>query len=311
MIEWTDATWNPITGCSVISPGCKHCYAMKLAGTRLQHHRSRAGLTVATKAGPVWTGEVRFNEEWIAQPLRWRRPRRVFVCAHGDLFHEDVPDAWIDRVFDVMEARPARHIFQVLTKRSARMRDYISARWRLPESIAFFYDLSESTPLFQVPENIWLGVSIEDRERMLARGGDLANTPAAKTFWSVEPLIGPLGTIPDDLLPDWMIVGGESGDGARPMHIQWVRILRDHCASAAVPFFFKQWGEWQGGRPRPAGAPGRFALVPNENLSWAGIAYTDSYPRQFSAFGSSVMERIGKKAAGRLLDGVEHNGMPA
>jgi protein gp37 len=128
-IEWTDATWNPITGCSVVSPGCTNCYAMRLAGTRLAHHESRAGLTRDTKAGPVWTGEVRFNEQWIDQPLRWRKPRLIFVCAHGDLFAEGVPDEWIDRVFAVMALAP-QHTFQVLTKRSARMREYMSAARR-------------------------------------------------------------------------------------------------------------------------------------------------------------------------------------
>ena len=115
-IEWTDATWNPITGCSVVSPGCTNCYAMKLAGTRLQHHPSRTGLTKDTKAGPVWTGEVRFNEQWLDEPLRWKRPRMIFVCAHGDLFAEGVPDEWIDKTFAVMALAP-QHIFQVLTKR--------------------------------------------------------------------------------------------------------------------------------------------------------------------------------------------------
>ncbi|MBX9876765.1 MAG: phage Gp37/Gp68 family protein [Beijerinckiaceae bacterium] len=124
-IEWTDATWNPITGCSVVSPGCTNCYAMKLAGTRLAHHPSRAGLTRDTKAGPVWNGTLRFNEEWLTQPLHWKRPRMVFVCAHGDLFHEDVPDEWIDMVFAVMALSPL-HTFQVLTKRAERMRAYIS-----------------------------------------------------------------------------------------------------------------------------------------------------------------------------------------
>lgn len=124
-IEWTDATWNPITGCAVVSPGCTNCYAMKLAGTRLRHHPSRAGLTRDSKAGPVWTGEVRLNEQWLTQPLQWRRPRKIFVCAHGDLFAENVPDAWIDRVFAVMALCP-QHTFQVLTKRSKRMREYCS-----------------------------------------------------------------------------------------------------------------------------------------------------------------------------------------
>ena len=128
-IEWTDATWNPITGCSVVSPGCTNCYAMKLAGGRLRNHPSRQGLTRLQKKGagwrPVWTGEVRFNEQWLDQPLRWQRPRRVFVCAHGDLFHEHVPDEWIDRVFAVM-ALAGDHTFQVLTKRAERMHEYLS-----------------------------------------------------------------------------------------------------------------------------------------------------------------------------------------
>ncbi len=124
-IEWTDATWNPITGCSVVSPGCTNCYAMHLAGTRMKNHPSRIGLTDASKAGPVWNGALRFNQEWLEQPLRWRKPRMIFVCAHGDLFHESAPDAWIDQVFDVM-ARAPQHRFQVLTKRAQRMRDYLS-----------------------------------------------------------------------------------------------------------------------------------------------------------------------------------------
>jgi len=124
--EWTDATWNPITGCSVVSNGCKHCYAMKLAGTRLQHHPSRAGLTVDTKNGPVWNGEVRFNGLWLDQPLHWKRPRMVFVCAHADLFHEAVPDEWIDKVFAVM-ALASQHTFQVLTKRPERMLKYLTS----------------------------------------------------------------------------------------------------------------------------------------------------------------------------------------
>ena len=124
-IEWADATWNPITGCSLVSPGCVSCYAMRLAGGRLQHHPSRAGLTQPSKAGPVWNGAVRFNEQWLRQPLQWRRPRRIFVCAHSDLFAEGVPDAWIDRVFAVMALAP-QHTFLVLTKRPERMRRYLT-----------------------------------------------------------------------------------------------------------------------------------------------------------------------------------------
>jgi len=210
-IEWTDATWQPITGCSVVSPGCTNCYAMRLAGTRLRHHPSRAGLTRETKAGPVWTGEVRFNEEWLDQPLRWQRGRRIFVCAHGDLFHEDVPDAWIDRVFAVMALCP-QHTFQVLTKRAKRMRDYFSkikremllrcgddadvAPRRLDDHAC---DISRSPCAAGFMEeqpwplsNVWLGVSVEDQERADVRIPHLLRTPAQVRFLSCEPLLGPL-----------------------------------------------------------------------------------------------------------------------
>ena len=202
-IEWTEATWNPITGCSLASPGCTNCYAMKLAGTRLQNHESRKGLTIDTKAGPVWTGEVRLNEQWLDQPLRWKRPRMIFVCAHGDLFHENVPDEWIDRVFAVM-ALATQHTFQVLTKRADRMRAYVNKRGR-----SYIGDLSRGidavgalarkradapgrdTPKWPLP-NVWLGVSVEDQVRADERIDDLLATRAAKRWLSCEPLLGPL-----------------------------------------------------------------------------------------------------------------------
>lgn len=217
-IEWTDATWNPITGCSVVSPGCTNCYAMKLAGTRLRSLPSRKGLTVETKAGPVWNGQVRMNEEWLTQPLRWRRPRKIFVCAHGDLFAENVPDAWIDRVFAVMALAP-RHTFQVLTKRSARMRAYLSVerRYAVAGQAQKIADAEKGLfPLrhavmstvanagIQVDpvvdplarrwplRNVWLGVSTEDQRRADERVPDLLATPAAVRFVSAEPLLGPI-----------------------------------------------------------------------------------------------------------------------
>lgn len=294
-IEWTNATWNPITGCSVVSPGCTNCYAMALAGTRLRHHPSRAGLTRETKAGPVWTGDVRLNAEWLDQPLRWKRPRRIFVCAHGDLFHEAVPDEWIDRVFAVMALAP-QHTFQVLTKRAARMREMLRAVKRpgLPERVisvlsrrAMAGEISKTDyenacrrPTTSLP-NVWLGVSAEDQARADERIPHLLATPAAVRFISAEPLLGPIDLVQamttDDALRvlvgnkldghprdargsiHWVIVGGESGPGARPMHPDWARQLRDQCEQAGIPFFFKQWGT--------PGAP-------------------------------------------RLLDGCEHNGMP-
>lgn len=206
-IQWSDATWNIITGCSITSPGCTNCYAMKLAGSRLRHHPSRVGLTEPSKAGPVWTGEVRFNEQWLDQPLRWKRPRKIFVCAHGDLFHENVPDDWIDRVFAVMALCP-QHTFQVLTKREERMYEYLI---EISEKYAARpYDLDdhlgghgdEIAPdrhggalidMTQWPiPNVWLGVTAENQEQADARIPDLLATPAAKRLVSVEPMLGPV-----------------------------------------------------------------------------------------------------------------------
>ena len=243
-IEWTDATWNPITGCSVVSPGCQRCYAMKLAGGRLRHHPSRQGLTVQTKKGPVWNGEVRFNQEWLDQPLKWRMPRQIFVCAHADLFHESVPYEWIDRVFNVMaKARELGrgHVFQVLTKRAERMWQYTQRNrltlkyWPLP--------------------NVWMGTSVENQNCADHRIPYLLETPAEVRWISVEPLLSeidlyrggwsflerlrsPQGKKYERL--DWVVVGGESGHGYRPMDPSWARMLREQCSGAGVPFFMKQ-----------------------------------------------------------------------
>ena len=301
-IEWTDATWNPIVGCSVVSPGCTNCYAMRLAGGRLREHPSRQGLTAPSKADPVWTGEVRLIEGALDQPLRWARPRRIFVCAHGDLFHENVPDEWIDRVFAVMALAP-RHSFQVLTKRPERMRDYFG-RW-----------LGYPWPL----PNVWLGVSVEDQARADERLPILLDTPAAALFVSAEPLLGPvdltkymhdsdcafasIGPIepctcsePREVGLDWVVVGGESGPGARPMHPDWARSLRDQCAAARVPFFFKQHGEW-------IWAPESMNFA--EAAAWAGGRRFEHH----SNGGTAV--RIGKKVAGRVLDSRLHDAMPS
>lgn len=261
-IEWTDATWNPITGCSVVSAGCKHCYAMRLAGTRLRHHPSRAGLTRETSAGPVWTGKVRLNEAWLDQPLRWRRPRRIFVCAHGDLFHPAVPVEWIDQVFAVMALAP-QHTFQVLTKRPGRMLDWFR---RTPYTRILrqadilraarpnLCSVGISDPTRTPWSWVWLGVSVEDQPTADERIPLLLQTPAAVRFISAEPLLGPV-RLPFARLGEWnrlareygqehaatalswVIVGGESGPGARPSHPDWFRILRDQCQAAGVAFF--------------------------------------------------------------------------
>lgn len=208
-IEWTDATWNPITGCAVVSPGCTNCYAMKLAGTRLRNHPSRKGLTKDTKAGPVWTGEVRLNEEWLEQPLRWKKPRKIFVCAHGDLFAEGVPDEWIDKVFAIMALAP-QHTFQVLTKRAERMRDYMRSAGRHHRLTPILDEARKMTAeVKRLPEwplpNVWLGVSVEDQARAEQRIPALLETPAAIRWVSAEPLLGQVNLTTIDVSNDSFI----------------------------------------------------------------------------------------------------------
>jgi protein gp37 len=342
-IEWTDATWNPITGCSILSPGCARCYAMKLAGTRLRNHPSRAGLTKDSKAGPVWTGEVRLNEQWLPQPLEWSRPRMIFVCAHGDLFHENVPDSWIDRVFATMASAP-QHTFQVLTKRGDRMRRYIESA--LGRVIAT-QDRDRDWPGWPLP-NVWLGVSAERQQEANERIPYLLATPAAVRFVSLEPLLGPIdlgalhpgGAQTLDALSglsvnpafsgwsrlDWVIVGGESGDGARPMHPAWPRAIEQQCADAGVAFHFKQWGAWVPicatneelteslYHPAPQRDPEAIRrckvnqlVLHADGSQYRGAADPGAYA---AGSGAMLMFEVGKKRAGRLLDGVEHNGMP-
>ncbi len=208
-IEWTEATWNPVTGCTKISAGCKNCYAERLA-QRLQamgNYRYRNGF------------DLKLHDDVIDLPKSWRIPRMIFVNSMSDLFHEQVPLDFIQRVFATMRACP-KHTFQILTKRSARLR-------RLARDLEW-------------PQNVWMGVSVED-SRVLSRVEDLRRVPAAIRFLSCEPLIGSLASI--DLTDiHWVIVGGESGSKARPMKIEWVREIFRTCRKHNVPFFFKQWG---------------------------------------------------------------------
>jgi protein gp37 len=347
-IEWADATWNPVTGCSVLSAGCTNCYAMRMAGTRLRDHDSRKGLTVDSKAGPVWNGQVRFNEQWLTEPLRWKRPRRIFVVAHGDLFHEAVPDAWIDRVFAVMALAP-RHQFQVLTKRAARMRAYIGRRGASPslpshEIMAAMDGICrDKWPDLRWPlPNVWLGVSVEDQRAADERIPELLATPAAVRWISAEPLLGPVdlgkivlradgqlptalsnslgdyvqpltGNFRDSPMLDWVVAGGESGPGARPMHPDWVRGLLDQCEMAGVPFLFKQWGQWANAAQSSLAALGD---RPCAFAGWNGSRFEVFEPNALHASDEAEWEtdqafyRVGKKAAGRLLDGVQHDGFP-
>ena len=291
-IEWTDMTWNPIVGCSLKSPGCTNCYAMPMArrlaamGSVPQYD----GLTETVNGKAVWTGEVRLVEHMLDRPLRTKRPSRVFVNSMGDLFHEDVPDEWIDQVFAVM-ALAWQHRFQVLTKRADRMRSYMDA------CLARIYDkLTRFTEYF--PEslhrrilgrrwgsspwppwplrNVWLGVSAENQATAEERIPLLLRTNAAVRFLSAEPLLGPIDLSPlriTDFLHgidrpaslyalrgaaayqipdshwtqaftklDWVIAGGESGPGARPMRLEWMREIAGQCKSNGIPLFVKQLG---------------------------------------------------------------------
>ncbi|WWT39825.1 hypothetical protein [Microcystis phage Mwe-JY25] len=367
-IEWTGRSLNTVVGCSIHSPGCAGCYAMRQAARiermnpALEHYR---GLTQPSKAGPVWTGKLAWaGDAKLTEPLRVRKPAMWFVNSMSDLFHEDMPDEWIDKTFAMMALAP-QHTFQVLTKRSARMRDYLSAidaefhaspddlNERFGEHCvqisgdpcaAGWFEDHVNWPL----PNVWLGVSVEDQKRAEERIPDLLATPAAVRWISAEPLLGPLslakwvafdqpcracgyagsiagafprrdaqcprcGTIHTTL--DWVVAGGESGKDARPMHPDWARSLRDQCAASGVPYFFKQHGAYSwheimpGGRLMP---PMPIAPFSKWNR-WEGDRLRKPDPGEstntFMAPGLLAIE-VGKKAAGRLLDGVEHNAMP-
>lgn len=220
-IEWTDATWNPVTGCTKITRGCDNCYAARFS----ERFRGVSG-------HPFETGfDLTLRPERLDQPLKWRRPRMIFVNSMSDLFHKQVPSGFIDKVFETMEEADW-HIFQVLTKRSSLMRDYLRRRYGGERG----------------PQHIWCGVSVEDAQAK-NRITHLRAAHAGVRFLSIEPLIGAVGKV--DLTGiDWVIAGGESGPGARPMHLEWVREIRNQCIEQEVAFFFKQWG---GLRPKSGG----------------------------------------------------------
>ncbi|WP_133492029.1 DUF5131 family protein [Alcanivorax sp. 24] len=225
-IEWTERTWNPVTGCTKVSPGCKHCYAETMA-KRLQ-----------AMGAPGYENGFKLSlvPERLNQPLQRRKPTMYFVNSMSDLFQDGVPEAFIDQVMDVIRATP-QHIYQILTKRSGNMRDYFLTR--------------------PVPENAWLGVSVEDKKYGKPRIPDLLAIKAKTRFLSIEPLLEGLGRLKLKGI-HWVIVGGESGHGARPMKEEWALSIRDQCERAGVDFFFKQWGAWgEDGKLRNKKANGR------------------------------------------------------
>jgi protein gp37 len=361
-IEWTDETWNPLAGCSLVSPGT-NCYAMGFANRLLDKPGSHyEGTTKRVNGKAVWTGKVtRAPDQILTQPLRWTRPRMVFVNSMSDLFHEDVPDEWIDEIFAVMAMCP-QHTFQILTKRPERMRAYcngtikegviinnpVFAKYLPPltkeTKCEFFVDENghpkgriDSGYEWQWPlGNVWLGVSVEDQRRANERIPHLLHTPAAVRFLSMEPLIGgvdlnglaaPAIKDPDKvpmvketalytakdrpaILPahdlnkiDWVIVGGESGPDARPMHPDWVRFTRDQCETAGTRFFFKQWGHWA----PLADHEGRKDWMIVDHQGGVDVP-DDRWPDE--TLGEVAMVAVGKGKAGRALDGKEWNQMP-
>lgn len=219
-IEWTDATWNPVTGCTKISSGCDNCYAARFSERwrGIPDHPFEKGF------------DITLRPERISAPLRWRSKKMIFVNSMSDLFHKDIPWSFVDSVFETMEAADW-HIFQVLTKRSSLMKKYLKIRYQ-----------------DQVPNNIWFGTSVENTKAK-SRIRHLRESPQGMRFLSIEPLLGPLGRLQLNGI-DWVIVGGESGPKARSMHIDWVREVRDQCNAQGVAFFFKQWG---GFRPKAGG----------------------------------------------------------
>jgi protein gp37 len=221
-IEWTDATWNPVAGCLVLSPGCTNCYAMRMAA-RLEAMGvpKYEGLTRKSGQRYVWTGTIRLDEASLDIPLKWKKPRKIFVNSMSDLFHTDVPPDFIARVWSVMQRTP-HHTYQILTKRPERMREVLTALSLPPLS------------------HVWLGTSVEDGA-VLSRLDDLRATPAVVRFVSFEPLIGSVANA--DLTDiHWAIVGGESGPRSRPMATEWVDEIRLNCLTSGTAFFFKQWG---------------------------------------------------------------------
>lgn len=322
-IEWADRTWSPVTGCTKISEACEHCYTERMS-------KRLAGRYGYPADNPF---QVTFHPDRLKEPLRWRKPSRIFVCSMGDLFHPDVPDAIKLKVFDVIGGCP-QHVFMILTKRPEQMKGFIDklqvSAYNICVPIKTQFRL-EKTPFFsqyRPLRNLWLGVTCENQQRADERIPILLQIPAAKRFVSVEPMLGPvdinrwtketctnyggIGRVPNHPhIPahmcqrckgtgkvsyprfDWVICGGETGPGARPMHPKWVRSLRDQCQATGTAFFFKSWGDW---------CP-----------SWCGAqSWEPDHNTPFYFFDSPPIKtrRIGKKKAGRLLDGQEWSQYP-
>jgi protein gp37 len=344
-IEWTDTTWNPLAGCTWASPGCDHCYAAVMArrldamaqadiatGRDPGHKRKYMGITNKNRAGRImFNGKVKLDEDSLSEPLSWRKPRRVFVNSMSDLFHKDVPDSFIGKVWSVMLSTP-QHTYQVLTKRPERMADVVG---RLVKE-----GLSKG---LRPPDNIWCGTSVENQEQADKRIPELLKVPAKIRFLSCEPLLGAVdlgqwifnrqaalnkmiygaAALNEEQADSyvakvgihWVICGGESGPGARPMHPEWAYSLRDQCQDAGVAFHFKQWGEYE---PYEEDAQPPFWNDQHGRCidgHWLNVLNAESGElnpgwHEDSLHSPYAFKRVGKHAAGRLLDGREWNEFP-
>lgn len=302
-IEWTDSTWNPIRGCTRVSEGCRNCYAESVAARFSGAGRPYEGLAkfVVVDGAPDarWTGELRFVQEHLDDPLRWKEPKNIFVNSMSDLFHPAVTFEWLAAIFDVM-ARAPQHNYQILTKRPERMLNTLTAGGDPNVATDFEQTYSQQWP----PKNWWFGVSVEDQKTANERIPILAKCPARTKFVSYEPALGALDLAaacddPSLASIDWLICGGESGSHARPMHPQWARAIRDQCIDLGIPFFFKQWGEWI-----PVGHAAD-SLAEGDQLPSRGYAWAENPGGKPNA-----MVRIGKKRAGAVLDGREWKEYP-
>ena len=333
-IEWTDDTWNPVRGCSMVSAGCQNCYAADVANRFKGKGQPYEGLINPTTQGPKWSGKVMLVPDVLGAPMKWKKPRKIFVNSMSDLFHAEVPDSFIDKIFSVMAMCP-QHTFQILTKRPERMRDYCKGldHNRIAQAAMYFmfddpdsvFDFVGHAMQYGKLKNVWLGVSVENQETANERIPFLLDTPAATRFLSSEPLLGSIdfyaasaewfkrGHAPWQNAPiltgiDLIITGGESGPKARPMNPDWARSLRDQCKAAGVAFFHKQNGEWAPAEcfERRNGIIKGATFITGEWQYW-----DETFPDDgVHVDGQPDVFRIGKKTAGRLLDGCEHNGFP-
>ncbi|AYO30628.1 phage Gp37/Gp68 family protein [Biomaibacter acetigenes] len=320
-IEWATTVWNPVAGCTKISPGCEHCYAERMA-------KRLAGRYGYPKENPF---QVTFHRERLNEPAKWKKPQRVFVCSMGDLFHEDVHFQDISIIWWTM-LWFSQHTYMILTKRPERIIkffEYLESdiggwKWITEGGTNKRYYKQWKWPL----PNVWIGVTAENQEMADKRIPVLLQIPAAVRFVSVEPMLGPINLIKDDDLYweptkqqwvpriglDWVICGGETGPGARPMCPDWVRDLRDQCISAEVPFFFKSWGDWAPWYgDEDDGCPGDPEC---EEINCSGCRkarfwrFTGGGPAGYEPRDVLYSVRVGKKAAGRILDGQEWNQLP-